>query len=117
MLELLCIKVELMMGCFFVHRYMKNDLDSLKIRCRNHSAGCTAVCALEHVRRHENEACQYQTEPCPMPGCTVYVGRGGVELERHLEVCEFRMEECPNGCGLPILNREDRAHNCVGELR
>ena len=44
-------------------RYMKNDLDRLQIRCRNHAAGCGVVCSLEMLYAHENE-CEFHSQVC-----------------------------------------------------
>lgn len=98
-----------------LYRYMRNDLDTLQIRCQSWSAGCAVVCSLEHIRRHEEEECEFHTVQCPSVGCTVMLERR--DIERHMSICEFRTKECPKGCGMPILNRDDQEHNCIAELR
>ncbi|XP_048763184.1 RING finger protein 151-like isoform X2 [Ostrea edulis] len=95
-------------------RYMKNDLDKLQIRCINVNLGCNHICSLEVIACHESE-CPYGSVQCPNDHCTTIVLRK--ELTGHLASCEFRSRECPRGCGMLMVQRQDRDHNCVGELR
>ncbi|XP_075445131.1 E3 ubiquitin-protein ligase NRDP1-like isoform X2 [Ascaphus truei] len=97
-----------------LHRYMRNDLSRLQIQCKNRGDGCTIVCSLELIDRHERE-CDYGRMPCINAGCPAQLERRN--LEAHLAVCEHRSRECPNGCGYTILSAEDLQHNCTAELR
>ncbi|ELT95987.1 hypothetical protein CAPTEDRAFT_113410 [Capitella teleta] len=94
-------------------RYMKNDLDSLQIRCKNASAGCQVTCRLEHVTAHE-AGCQYDAVECPLMGCSQTMERRS--LDEHLTRCQFR-RLCPSGCGMPMLSADDIQHSCIAELR
>ena len=95
-------------------RYMKNDLDSLLIKCKYQQIGCTAVCRLEDLPRHENE-CEHTAVICPNVGCQQVIEQQ--LFEQHLEECRFQARECPNGCGLTILESSDNEHSCISELR
>ncbi|XP_066288860.1 RING finger protein 151-like [Branchiostoma lanceolatum] len=95
-------------------RYMKNDLDRLQIRCINAQHGCTVVCELENISKHERE-CGFVTVCCPNMGCSTIVERRNLDV--HLNICDFRCKECPRGCGMQILNHDDAEHNCIAELR
>lgn len=97
-------------------RYMKNDLDALKLRCKNFERGCEIISTLQALPHHENEECDFELTQCPSPGCEEYLQRR--LIREHLTNCEFRTTECPKGCGLPI-NTTDAIddHNCIWELR
>ena len=97
-----------------IFRYMRNDLNQLKIRCINTEAGCGVVCKLERIDAHQEE-CGFVTIPCTSTGCTATFERR--QLEEHLRTCSFRPRECPRGCGLPMLSGDDETHNCIAEMR
>ncbi|XP_045082546.1 RING finger protein 151-like [Coregonus clupeaformis] len=97
-----------------LHRYMRNDLSRLQIRCVNSGQGCDAVCCLETLHTHEDE-CPFALMPCSYTGCPVQVERRG--LASHLSECEFRSRACPSGCGHTLLSVDQSQHNCVAELR
>ena len=97
-----------------IFRYMKNDLNQLRLHCSNQAAGCCDEVNLEMLMRHEAR-CGFGRVACPNTNC-------GMELERrtldlHLLVCQHRTKTCPRGCGLTVLNSELDLHNCVAELR
>uniref|UniRef100_A0A674DR22 Ring finger protein 41, like n=1 Tax=Salmo trutta TaxID=8032 RepID=A0A674DR22_SALTR len=106
-----------------LHRYMRNDLSRLQIRCVNSGQGCDAVCCLETLHTHEDEcpftfiSCSYTGGDyiCYQCGCPVQVERRG--LESHLLECEFRSRACPSGCGHTLLSVDQSQHNCVAVLR
>ncbi|XP_041454644.1 RING finger protein 151-like [Lytechinus variegatus] len=97
-------------------RYMRNDLNKLRLRCVNADSGCSEVCSLEVLSRHESE-CSFGTAECPnrARGCEEILERR--LLDSHLANCRYRSSKCPNGCGLTILSSELESHNCVSELR
>ncbi|XP_063951195.1 RING finger protein 151-like [Lytechinus pictus] len=97
-------------------RYMRNDLNKLRLRCVNADNGCSEVCSLEVLSRHEAE-CSFGTAECPnrARGCEEILERR--LLDSHLANCSYRSSKCPNGCGLTILSSELESHNCVSELR
>ncbi|XP_038069070.1 E3 ubiquitin-protein ligase NRDP1-like [Patiria miniata] len=97
-----------------IFRYMRNDLNQLRLRCVNRDAGCEEQVSLENLSRHE-AGCGYGKVHCPNAHCRVELERRG--LESHLLVCEHRTRVCPLGCGLTVLNSEVDSHNCVAELR
>nr|XP_046159338.1 RING finger protein 151-like isoform X4 [Oncorhynchus gorbuscha] len=97
-----------------LHRYMRNDLSRLQIRCVNSGQGCDAVCCLETLHTHEDE-CPFTFISCSSTGCPVQVERRG--LESHLLECEFRSRACLSGCGHTLLSVDQSQHNCVAELR
>ncbi|XP_072024705.1 RING finger protein 151-like isoform X2 [Amphiura filiformis] len=97
-----------------IFRYMRNDLNQLRIRCINAENGCDVVYALEHIAKHESE-CGFGRMTCPNGVCGAQLERR--ELDAHLAVCEHRTRVCSKGCGLTILNSEIDSHNCVAELR
>ena len=104
-----------------IFRYMRNDLNRLRIRCVNYNddenattAGCTVVTALEHIAKHEAE-CGFGRMTCPNATCGVELSRR--DLDAHLAVCVHRTRVCPKGCGQTILDSETDTHNCVAELR
>uniref|UniRef100_A0AAZ3SKH0 Uncharacterized protein n=1 Tax=Oncorhynchus tshawytscha TaxID=74940 RepID=A0AAZ3SKH0_ONCTS len=93
-----------------LHRYMRNDLSRLQIRCVNSGQGCDAVCCLETVHTHEDE-CPFTFISCPSTGTTAQcVLQSG-------EACEFRSRACPSGCGHTLLSVDQSQHNSVAELR
>ena len=97
-------------------RYMKNDLDALKLHCRNYSLGCEHVCQIDAIQRHEQDECEYELAQCPSSGCETYLQRR--LIRDHLLTCEYRTTECERGCGMPINTAEKGGeHNCVFELR
>ncbi|XP_071959097.1 E3 ubiquitin-protein ligase NRDP1-like [Antedon mediterranea] len=95
-------------------RYMRNDLNNLRIRCLNRDNGCEFTTELENLARHES-ACEFGTLNCPNKNCPVVMERR--ELDIHLVSCEYTTKQCPKGCGLTILSSDHDSHNCVGELR
>ncbi|XP_055760589.1 RING finger protein 151-like isoform X2 [Salvelinus fontinalis] len=97
-----------------LHRYMRNDLSRLQIRCVNSGQGCDAICCLETLHTHQDE-CPFTFISCSSTGCPVQVERRG--LESHLLECEFRSRACPSGCGHTLLSVDQSQHNCVAELR
>ena len=97
-----------------IFRYMRNDLNQLRIRCINFENGCTLVTQLEHIAKHESE-CGFALMTCPNRLCGAQMERR--ELDAHLATCVHRTRGCPKGCGLTILNSEIETHNCVAELR
>ncbi|XP_018415688.1 PREDICTED: E3 ubiquitin-protein ligase NRDP1-like [Nanorana parkeri] len=97
-----------------LHRYMRNDLNRLQIQCKNFRSGCSMVCSLESIDRHEIE-CEYGRMSCINAGCPAQFERRN--LDSHLAACEHRSRECPNGCGYAILSAEDLQHNCIAEMR
>uniref|UniRef100_A0A4W5LRV8 Ring finger protein 41, like n=2 Tax=Hucho hucho TaxID=62062 RepID=A0A4W5LRV8_9TELE len=52
-----------------LHRYMRNDLSRLQIRCVNSGQGCDAVCCLETLHTHEDE-CPFAFISCSYTGTT-----------------------------------------------
>ena len=107
-------------GCRPLFRYMRNDLARLKIRCKNHRLGCDHVSSLEFAQAHEDE-CPLEEVQC-RHGCGARLPRA--DMSEHMEECEAARrreeagsKECSNGCGLVIITRDDREHNCIAELR
>ncbi|XP_069815733.1 RING finger protein 151-like [Dendropsophus ebraccatus] len=97
-----------------LHRYMRNDLSRLQIRCRNQRSGCEMVCSLESIDKHDRE-CEFSHMSCINHGCTVQFQRR--HLAVHLAVCEHQRRECTNGCGYTTLSAKDVQHSCIAELR
>ncbi|KAK6186397.1 hypothetical protein SNE40_008439 [Patella caerulea] len=97
-------------------RYMKNDLDKLKIRCKNIRQGCQYTCNLEYIKAHERE-CMFETMSCPNMECSQTILK--MDLSDHLRECAQNQKPkvCNKGCGLSLINGEDREHNCLTELR
>ncbi|XP_067094456.1 RING finger protein 151 [Osmerus mordax] len=97
-----------------LHRYMRNDLSRLQVRCVNAEQGCDRISPLETLHTHEDE-CEFTLMRCSNTGCPVQVERRG--LEDHLTECDFRSRACPNGCGHTLLSVDQSQHNCVAVLR
>lgn len=95
-------------------RYMRNDLNRLQIRCRNHAYGCQQVLALEFLQSHERN-CVYERLKCPNERCAFYAPRQ--EVDEHFRTCEYSQTECPQGCGFTIMRHNRVQHNCIQELR
>ena len=95
-------------------RYMRNDLNRLQIRCRNHAHGCHHITDLEFLEQHEN-TCVYERLKCPNDRCTFYAVRQ--DVDEHARTCVFGQKECPKGCGFTIMRNSDFEHNCFHELR
>lgn len=95
-------------------RYMRNDLNRLKVRCERYQAGCEYSCELEFIRNHDSE-CLFMQIECTNVKCTAMVLRK--DLQDHLKTCEFHAMECPNGCGFLMVTPEDTTHNCITELK
>lgn len=66
-------------------RYMKNDLDRMRLWCKNRSRGCDHMCNLEFIKRHEAE-CPFESVVCPNPGCGTHINRR--DLREHLMQCQ-----------------------------
>mgnify|MGYP001793854365 CR=1 FL=1 len=98
-----------------IFRYMKNDLDKLRIKCDNEPRGCKEVVSLDSLARHVKEECGYIAIACPNFGCSEKMNR--CELEAHLLTCDFQSVTCTKGCGLKVCVSELEKHNCVAELR
>ncbi|KAF4075922.1 hypothetical protein AMELA_G00224560 [Ameiurus melas] len=96
------------------YRYMRNDLARLQMKCMYRSQGCEVICALESIRRHE-EQCDFALYNCSSAGYPVRVSQHS--LEAHLCVCEYRSRVCASGCGYTISNADEAQHNCISELR
>uniref|UniRef100_A0A4W4GYN2 Ring finger protein 41, like n=1 Tax=Electrophorus electricus TaxID=8005 RepID=A0A4W4GYN2_ELEEL len=109
-----------------LHRYMRNDLARLQVRCVYGPQGCEVICALESLRRHEQQ-CDFALLSCSNDGththtltldcCPVQVSRRS--LEAHLCVCEHRSGVCAGAvCVCCSLTHPDEAQcKCVSELR
>ncbi|PAA65648.1 hypothetical protein BOX15_Mlig027397g1 [Macrostomum lignano] len=68
-----------------LHRYMRNDLNNLQIRCQYWQHGCREKVPLETLHQHES-ACP--SEPMRCPACRADTSRG--EMARHLQICTLR---------------------------
>lgn len=95
-------------------RYMRNDLNNLQIRCRNHAYGCQYVSALEFIDSHER-GCIYERLKCSNERCLFYASRQ--EVHDHERTCKYGQRECPHGCGFTMTRQSHLDHNCVQELR
>ena len=98
-----------------IFRYMKNDLDKLKIKCDNEPRGCKEVLCLDSLARHVKEECGYVVVACHNLGCEEKLNR--CDLEAHLLICDYQAVTCNKGCGLKVCMSELDRHNCVAELR
>ncbi|EDO41995.1 predicted protein [Nematostella vectensis] len=98
-----------------IFRYMKNDLDSLKIHCDHQSKGCKSVVRLGSLARHLKEECDFVAVACPNTGCNESLNR--CDLDTHLIICDFQTAKCTRGCGLQVNMNELAQHNCINELR
>lgn len=98
-----------------IFRYMKNDLDALKIRCDNETRGCKALVRLDALKTHLKEECGYVKTSCSNEGCQEELNKR--DLESHLKTCKFQTAECSKGCGLKVNKNEESEHNCIAELR
>lgn len=98
-----------------IFRYMKNDLDALKIRCDNEVRGCKALVRLDALKTHSKEECGFVLVRCPNEGCNEELTRR--DLEAHSKTCKFQSAECSKGCGLKVSKSEESGHNCIAELR
>ena len=98
-----------------IFRYMRNDLDALKIRCDNESRGCKALVRLDVLKTHLKEECGFVLVSCSNDGCKEELTRR--ELEAHLKACKFQTAECVKGCGLKVSKSKESEHNCIAELR
>ncbi|XP_032830548.1 E3 ubiquitin-protein ligase NRDP1-like isoform X2 [Petromyzon marinus] len=58
-------------------RYMRNDLNALRLHCTHRARGCEGVCALETIAIHEQQ-CPYTPTPCPHTGCGAVLDRQNV---------------------------------------
>ena len=95
-------------------RYMRNDLNRLRLSCRNQAYGCDVISDLEFIGNHEAE-CPHERLKCPNERCTYFSSRQ--DIAKHVKICEFSRKQCPNGCGLIISEPIDEHHNCIQELR
>lgn len=98
-----------------IFRYMKNDLDALRIRCDNEARGCKVLVRLDALKTHLKEECGFVLVSCSNEGCDEQFTRR--DLEAHSEVCKFQTAECSKGCGLKVNKNEEPDHNCIAELR
>ena len=98
-----------------IFRYMRNDLDALKIRCDNESRGCKALVRLDALKTHLKEECGFVLVSCSNDGCNEELTRR--EFEAHLKACKFQTAECAKGCGLKVSKSKESEHNCIAELR
>lgn len=98
-----------------IFRYMKNDLNALKIRCDNESRGCKALVRLDALKTHLKEECGHVMVFCSNEGCEEKYTRR--ELETHMKNCKFQTADCARGCGLKVSKNEESEHNCIAELR
>ncbi|KAI5092272.1 RING finger protein 151 [Silurus meridionalis] len=106
-----------------LHRYMKNDLARLQMKCTYRSQGCEVICALESIRQHEQQ-CEFALFTCSNEGKDYLCYHCGYpkqvsqhSLEAHLCVCEYRNRMCTRGCGYTLSNADKAQHNCISELR
>lgn len=98
-----------------IFRYMKNDLDALKIRCDNEPRGCKTEMSLGALKGHLKEDCGYVEVSCTNAGCKEKLSR--CDLEAHLLICEYQAVECSKGCGMKVSLSAAAEHNCISELR
>ena len=98
-----------------IFRYMKNDLDALKLRCDNEARGCKEQVALASLKSHLKDECEFVEVPCVNAGCKEKLNRR--DLEGHLLSCEYQAVDCSKGCGLKVSLSAAAEHNCILELR
>lgn len=95
-------------------RYMRNDLNRLRLKCRNYARGCEHICELEFIEAHERD-CMFETLKCCYERCTHYAARQDIAM--HERTCTHRYQECANGCGFVMTRSTDAHHNCIQELK
>lgn len=77
--------------------FIKQILDKQKVYCKNKKAGCEWTGTYQNLEKHLQEDCNNQLIKCTNKDCEEYLLK--LDLNKHLQVCEYKESECPNSCG------------------
>lgn len=86
------------------------QLEKLTIHCDHHKSGCESVMPYGELADHKANECAYRLTSCTHKGCKVQVPL--IELESHLETCDYRIVEC-KVCKVCVPRNDMPAHQAL----
>ncbi|CAG9328208.1 RNF151_1 [Blepharisma stoltei] len=92
------------------HKFLRQVLGLLKLKCKNSEAGCQIVTTLDLISKHEALECPYTLVQCKYPGCNAQFFRS--EAENHDKTCEQKIITC-NECGEEFSYKIAEQHSCI----
>lgn len=86
---------------------MAQITDKQTLKCKNAAKGCTWVGYFSEYKNHLQNVCKKVQINCPNEGCKEKFLRE--DLEKHLAICLFKLEECKN-CHCKFLSSQMESH-------
>ena len=84
--------------------FLKNYLESLKIKCDHHDRGCPEYVRLEQLEKHVKE-CGYAPVMCANEGCGTEVNRKDIETHEK-DLCRWRIAKCDECENIKVCKKE-----------
>lgn len=95
------------------HKFIRDLIGNLKMRCVNAPLGCQTILRFENAANHEKNHCQFRRVPCPKGFCKEQLLLRDVEA--HSEKCVVERRWCPQ-CKAGFTAAEFDKHQCVVAL-
>jgi len=95
-------------------RIIRNMLGSIRLSCNFKTNGCTEIVQYSKLESHI-AVCGYAPVRCPYSGCPSHANATLLrhELTAHKQTCQFRLIECPFGCGENIPFQTADSHQIL----
>ena len=95
-----------------LHRVWREKIETLELKCPNHSRGCNITLQYSQVEDHYGK-CPYGTVKCPNDLCGKTLLRSAASS--HVMICSYRTILCPV-CNTYIPAVIMKYHNCIRTL-
>ena len=90
-----------------LNRYLRQDYSEIKLRCCNHSQGCTEICTMGNIQEHLRR-CSFELVKCRHFGCQTQLKKR--DMREHDKECLFRLVDC-SYCKFPKMASEIQIHH------
>ncbi|CAM1510472.1 Fc.00g008070.m01.CDS01 [Cosmosporella sp. VM-42] len=91
-------------NCFSAARLIRTQLNSLIVKCPNHTRGCKKEMRREAIEKHATTECKFKDYPCPGPNC-----EKTLRSKPTGETCTHREVRC-NHCQAGVLSADRELH-------
>ena len=95
------------------HKFIRDIISNLKVKCLNHNLGCHETIRFESLQNHEKNHCSFRKIPCPNGFCQQEIFH--IEISSHKEKCVSGDIECPS-CKIRFPKSDFEKHKCVSVL-
>ncbi|KAM3137315.1 hypothetical protein pb186bvf_010495 [Paramecium bursaria] len=92
------------------HKVIRNLLESLLLKCPNHSRGCRVQIQQKYLCTHLRDECEFYSLQCRNIGCSKIMNRA--QWNEHQQICLYRLVYCEI-CKQRF--KYDLNHNCQEE--